>query len=693
MTEQHFRFAPEILQRLGEELNPHPDQGVVELVRNAYDANARTCTVNLTGTTRLGGSIRVTDDGDGMDEGDIAGGWLVLGRSSKDPTRRTRLQRLQVGQKGLGRLAALRLGDIARLRTRPRDVPGREYELVLDWSRFAGAETIDEVGLPVTSRTGSFPSPGTDIEIDDLNVRLTRRDVKRLARALLLLADPFQADKGFRAVLEAEDFRDLEELVEHGYFEYAQYEIDARLDGDGRGHARLVDHVSGLEVDVGHRALIAQSRHDAERASYSAPAASFHLWVFNLAAGLAGRTAAASKTGLRDWLEVLGGVHVYHRGLRVHPYGDPGHDWLDMNLRRVRSPEERPSTNNSIGQVIVDDPRNQLRQKTDRSGFIEDDAFVELRYFGQDVLDWAATTRLEHAEKRRRRERERAPQNLQRAQTRLLERTKAIPGPEGVKLRRDAQAVERAVTRELKTARDDLLLYRTLGTIGTTTAFVAHEAFNPTNVILRMARSIETRGRAALNGRYDELLDQPVTIIMRSAERLRTISLLPRRLLAVDKRRPRTFDLHAALRETVEIFEPLLVERNVDLTLAFDDGRPRITGTVAALESVLGNLFVNALAAFDRAPEGNRALTVRTSMEDESVVISVLDSGPGIDLPLDAIWLPGRSSTDGGTGLGLTIVRDAVDDLDGEVSAVASGILGGAEFHIELPLATQPQRA
>jgi len=85
-------------------------------------------------------------------------------------------------------------------------------------------------------------------------------------------------------------------------------------------------------------------------------------------------------------------------------------------------------------------------------------------------------------------------------------------------------------------------------------------------------------------------------------------------------------------------------------------------------------------------------LTLQTSVEDESVVISVLDSGPGIDLPLDAIWLPGRSSTDGGTGLGLTIVRDAVDDLGGEVSAVSRGLLGGAEFHIQLPLTTQPPR-
>ena len=40
MSTEHLRFSTEMLRRLGEELNPHPDQGILELVRNAYDAEA-----------------------------------------------------------------------------------------------------------------------------------------------------------------------------------------------------------------------------------------------------------------------------------------------------------------------------------------------------------------------------------------------------------------------------------------------------------------------------------------------------------------------------------------------------------------------------------------------------------------------------------------------------------------------------
>jgi C4-dicarboxylate-specific signal transduction histidine kinase len=68
-------------------------------------------------------------------------------------------------------------------------------------------------------------------------------------------------------------------------------------------------------------------------------------------------------------------------------------------------------------------------------------------------------------------------------------------------------------------------------------------------------------------------------------------------------------------------------------------------------------------------------------------VLRILDSGPGIrGLNVNEIWLPGRTTLPDGTGLGLTIVRDAVTDLGGKTHAIANSELGGAEIVIELPL-------
>jgi C4-dicarboxylate-specific signal transduction histidine kinase len=68
-------------------------------------------------------------------------------------------------------------------------------------------------------------------------------------------------------------------------------------------------------------------------------------------------------------------------------------------------------------------------------------------------------------------------------------------------------------------------------------------------------------------------------------------------------------------------------------------------------------------------------------------LLIVSDTGPGIvDVKLSEIWLPGITSSNTGTGLGLTIVRDTVRDLGGNVFATANGELGGAEFTIDLPI-------
>ena len=91
---ERLRFAPQILARLGEELNPNPDQGVLELVRNAYDADATRCVVQLENITEPGGTIRIRDWGDGLDRQAVSEGWLVLGRSSKKTTERTARGRL-----------------------------------------------------------------------------------------------------------------------------------------------------------------------------------------------------------------------------------------------------------------------------------------------------------------------------------------------------------------------------------------------------------------------------------------------------------------------------------------------------------------------------------------------------------------------------------------------------------------------
>lgn len=195
---EHLRFATGILSRLGEELNPNPDQGILELVRNSYDADALTCKIELLKTEQTSGTIRISDDGIGMDRDGLINGWLVLGKSVKNVEHFTDRGRRVVGNKGLGRLAALRLGHVATVYTFPQK-QSDEFSLRIDWAAFDSADVVEQVPLTIERKPKSAAQKhGTVITIDKLRSVLSRAEVRRLARSLVLLADPFGDTQEFK---------------------------------------------------------------------------------------------------------------------------------------------------------------------------------------------------------------------------------------------------------------------------------------------------------------------------------------------------------------------------------------------------------------------------------------------------------------------------------------------------------------
>ena len=685
MSTAQIRFSTDILRRLGEELNPSPDRGILELVKNAYDADARFCTIRLIDTQQPGGLIMIRDDGDGMDLEDIENGWLVVGRSSKSVKQRTRLGRIPAGRKGLGRLAALRMGAKAILSTCPRLEPDKQYDLVIDWADYEKVDVVEDVPLTINeSKRKDDLGNGSTITLEDLRSPIGRMEVKRLARALILLADPFGDDPaGFEPRLIAAAFSDLAVLVQNRYFKEAEYHLIAEVDEQGRAQASVVDWRGEELFAAGHDELTMGRG----KRAYRCPPAKFDLWAFILSSN-SFSTRRVTLNEVRAWLEVFGGVHIYENGLRVAPYGDPGNDWLDINLRRAQSPEERPSTNTSIGRVFVTDMNDLLSQKTDRSGFVEGEAFLELKSFAQDALEWMARRRMEVAEQRRAKDRAAALAKSSKSKRQLEKAIEKAP-PESRKVIEQAfKARERSHEREVRALQKEVQLYRTLSTVGITAALFAHESRgNPIKVITQSIKAIERRAKKELNGRYDQVLQKPVDGIKESIGALKVLGSATLELLEHEKRRVGRVEIHTIINHLLATFEPFLEGRDVRVETDFYLGNPYLRGSEAAVESIITNLINNSLAAFERCHTAKRKILIRTSVEEGVLTLRVLDNGPGIqDINIKDIWLPGRTSQPNGTGLGLTIVRDAVKDLSGEVDAVTQGELGGAEIIVELPI-------
>lgn len=684
-TSTSLRFSPDILRRLGEELNPSLDQSILELVKNSFDASARECTVVLRNTERLGGTIEVSDNGDGMDAEGIINGWLILGRSGRNPEQRTRLNRVPAGSKGLGRLAALRLGNMATLRSWPRPNPQREYLLKIDWSKYEAAHIVEEVPLTVeeaTRKTGD--SSGAVVTIDDLRAAVSRAEVSRLARALILLADPFDDDpEGFRPTLKAAEFSDLEKLVRARYFEDAEFHLSANLDKSGTARAVVTDWKGKTLFTAKHSDISLGKGHP----TYASPEAQFDLWAFILnKQTFSTRTSTVEQ--VREWLGHFGGVHFYQNGLRVSPYGNPGNDWLDMNLRRARSPEERPSTNNSIGRVSTFETAGRLTQKTDRSGFIENDVFLELRRFANDALEWMARCRMKEALKRRASERVEAPKRTIKAKLGMTEAIDRVPGPKRRAIKQAFKKYEGVREKELKTLRKEVQLYRTLSTAGITAATFAHEsAGNPIKAIDQAAKSIERRARKELGDRYSNILAEPVELIIRSTDAMKVLGNVTFSLLDHEKRRASQVEIHQTIESVVKIYAPFLQERDVEVATDLADGNPYLRGSKAAIESIITNFLNNSLVWFEKTHVRKYKIGIRTEFSNGNLRIRFDDNGPGLEgIDPDDVWLAGETTRPNGTGLGLAIVHDAVKDLGGTVKAQAHGDLGGACFTVELPI-------
>ena len=247
---------------------------------------------------------------------------------------------------------------------------------------------------------------------------------------------------------------------------------------------------------------------------------------------------------------------------------------------------------------------------------------------------------------------------------------------------------ERSRDREAATLHKEIQLYRTLSTAGITAATFAHESRgNPIKVIGQSTDALARRGKKVLGDKYRDHFQRPVNGIRRAIRSLAVLGNATLKLLDHDKRRLSRVDLHDVVQGVLETFAPFLDGSSVATDVCLCAGTPYIRGSKAAVESIVTNLLNNSLSAFESDGTMERIIRIATAIDDRQWRLVVSDNGPGIvNIRKRDIWLPGRTTRKNGTGLGLTIVRDAVRDLGGEVDAREYGDLGGAEIIVQLPL-------
>ncbi|HEX3724341.1 MAG TPA: ATP-binding protein [Nitrolancea sp.] len=151
-------------------------------------------------------------------------------------------------------------------------------------------------------------------------------------------------------------------------------------------------------------------------------------------------------------------------------------------------------------------------------------------------------------------------------------------------------------------------------------------------------------------------------------------------------------DIHDGIENTLKLFVFKFKASKIEIVRQYDRGLPHLTVYGSELNQVWTNLMANAVEAM--APQGHGRLTIRTSREDDNVIVEISDTGPGIPRDVQSrIWEPffTTKGVGDGTGLGLdTTRRIVVRQHHGDISV--SSQPGETRFRVCLPI-KQPKKA
>jgi signal transduction histidine kinase/CheY-like chemotaxis protein len=223
-------------------------------------------------------------------------------------------------------------------------------------------------------------------------------------------------------------------------------------------------------------------------------------------------------------------------------------------------------------------------------------------------------------------------------------------------------------------------------------AMLGHELRNPLGSILNAVAVLRVRSPA------DPVAREVAGVIERQGRHMARLldELLDTSRITQGKidLRPEPLDLAGVLRDAVEGNRPVLEARRHALALELPAEPLGVVGDPTRLEQVFGNLLNNAAKYTD--PGGH--IRVCAGREGAEVVVRVRDDGLGIApdvLPrvFDLFTQAAQSldRTQGGLGVGLTLVRRLVEMHGGRVEAHSDGPGRGSEFVVRLPAAPAPQ--
>lgn len=680
-----LRVRSHVLRLLGDQLVGHERLAIFELVKNAYDADARNVEVTVDLSER---TIAVRDDGHGMTVDIVRNKWLDIGTDSKRGTGRVRsplFHRLPLGEKGVGRLAVQKLGGKLRMVTRAAHSAEVVVEIawpaLIESSAYFDGQLAVRVVERATPQVFKGDSTGTLLEISELaRAEWSRKDLRDLKRLVVSLESPFESIDSFQVTLhvpgrerDIDDVPDLGDLLKRALWEFDfsiteggfswNYQFSPpRLKGLA---ARNLQSDGSEKLETSDEARKEAKAHatsadevplfvDVPKALNGIGPIRGRLYVFYRRDEILRLLGDPRQTKL--WLKDQAGIRVFRDGVRVYNYGEREDDWLNLNTRRINRPTAKLGTDQVVGAISLSlEASNGLQEKTNREGFNQDDTFDSLR---QLILSAVEQFEKLHDPDRRAVDEALRSDDVQPGSTAKLK--DAITELKEVcrkdkNLGRTLTPLVSTIEREVEQVQSVML---NAGMAGMGLALVYHEIDRSIRTLTNLAEKGVPADRLR-SGLADlrKMLDSISVLLRQGKSRRLSIRSLVEQVKELNESR---FSFH-----NVVFSAPVLTGEHTDF---FVNAPQHLV--LSALNNIIDNAIYWTGHRYRKNPDvaAPPAICISTSWDEtQGGVLTVADNGPGFELSAADAIQPFITRRTGGMGLGLYYCRLVMENIGGQL--------------------------
>jgi signal transduction histidine kinase len=391
-----------------------------------------------------------------------------------------------------------------------------------------------------------------------------------------------------------------------------------------------------------------------------------------------------SVTEVRRTLNDYCGVSIYRDGFRVHPYGQRGNDWLNLDNRSRQNPVLRLANNQIVAAIKISrDTNRELRDRSTREGLVMNESYNALVSWFKEVLKEIEAYRYDV---RPREQKDTTKEPLFEAfdirDTVSQARTALGPDHQVAAL---ITQMERQVNEGVERVQEVFSRLLMSAGLGQMVDIVIHEIGAPIGKINRQIEVLERRVIASKDQKFVETVAPMITSINGWLEQVHNLRDRLNPQTAGRRGRASRFNVQDEVEDTFRLYGALLEGQDITWTIEHPSDPLQVFMARAALGQVLANLVDNAIFWLIRGKGSGKGGTIEAKIErfDHGFTVTVSDDGPGVtEEDRSRIFEPYFTRKPNGIGLGLYIARLVIEPY-GRLLYKEVGVLGGATFEAE----------